>query len=581
MLAACWANLIGMNRLNANGLTLVFLLLVGGSAASAATHPPLTTSKGVVAADNTLASRVGAEVLEKGGNAIDAAVATALALGVVSPSASGIGGGGFAVIYLAKEKRLLAVDFREVGPAAVTPANYLRDGKPDPSLSRTGGLAVAVPGELAGLEFLSKRAGVLPWKELVQPAQRLASHGFRVSWFLGWVADRVSTGLGPDNPLRKWLAPKGRTIGEGRQVRRSALARTLQRIATHGSKGFYEGPVAQDIVATVQKADGLLSLEDLANYRVAEKEPLVGAFRGYRVATFPLPSSGGLLLLEMLGILEAGGFDLASMGGRSSAAIHVVAEVLKHAFADRARFLGDDASSEQIARTLLEPKRLAAIAKRINDEKVGKHENYGSPDLGASKGVPEDQGTSHLCAIDAEGNAVSLTTTVNGYFGSSLVGKDSGVVLNNEMDDFSLASGVPNMFGLVQSDANLVSPGKRPLSSMTPTLILDEQGVVGCFGGSGGPRIISGTLQVILNVFVHGMNVREAVEEQRLHHQWLPKKLFLEAATASDVVKALRDRGHNANPGDYRTAVQAIVKRNGTLQAASDPRKGGRPAAAR
>jgi gamma-glutamyltranspeptidase/glutathione hydrolase len=568
-----------MKRLIANCLTWALLLLVGASAASAATHPPLTTSKGAVAADNTLASQVGAEVLEKGGNAIDAAIATAFALGVVSPSASGIGGGGFAVIYVAKEKRLYAVDFREVGPAAVTPASYLRDGKVDPALSRHGGLAVGVPGEVAGLEFLSKRAGVLPWLDLVMPAQRLASRGFAVSWFFGWVAERVTAGFGPAHPLTRWLAPKGRTISEGRIVRRSALARTLNRIALEGSKGFYQGPVADDIVATVAGSGGLLTLTDLANYRVEERQPLVGQFRGYRVATFPLPSSGGLLLLEMLGILEAGQFDLASMGRRSSAAIHVVAEVLKHAFADRARFLGDDSSSAEIARTLLDSKRLSAIAKRIHDQKVGEHAKYGSPDLGASKAVPDDRGTSHLCAVDAEGNAVALTTTVNGYFGSGLVGKRNGVVLNNQMDDFSLASGVPNMFGLVQSDANLVGPGKRPLSSMTPTLVLDDEGVVGCFGGSGGPRIISGTLQVMLNVFVHGMNVRESVEEARVHHQWLPDALSLESSTASDVIEALTKRGHKTKPADYRTAVQAIVKSGDKLEAASDPRKGGMPAA--
>jgi gamma-glutamyltranspeptidase/glutathione hydrolase len=262
-----------------------------------------------------------------------------------------------------------------------------------------------------------------------------------------------------------------------------------------------------------------------------------------------------------------------------SGTIHVVAEVLKHAFADRARFLGDDSSAEEIAIRLLDPKRLAKIAARINDKRVQAHKSYGSPDLGKASVLPNDRGTSHLCVVDAPGNAVALTTTVNGYFGSSLVGKKSGVVLNNEMDDFSLAAGVPNMSGLVQSKANLVGPGKRPLSSMTPTLVLDGHGVVGCFGGSGGPRIISGTLQVILNVFVHGLNVREAVESARIHHQWLPKQLDLETSLASDVVAALEARGHEVDAADYRTAVQAIVKMDGKLSAASDPRKGGMPAA--
>lgn len=581
MLAACWANLIGMTRLIANGLVLAALLLVGVSVASAATHPPLTTTKGVVASDNTIASKVGAEVLEKGGNAIDAAIATAFALGVVSPSASGIGGGGFAVIYVHKEKRLYAVDFREIGPAAASPANYVRDGKVDPSLSRTGGLAVAVPGEVAGLEYLSKRDGALPWRDVVMPSQKLAHSGFRVGWFLAYVAERVTASFGPDHPLSKWLSPKGRVLSDGRHVRRSALARTLRRIADQGRKGFYQGPVAKDIVDTVQASGGLLTMADMAGYKPIERPVLMGSFGKRRVATFPLPSSGGLLLLEMLGILEAGSFNLASMGHRSSRAIHVVAEVLKHGFADRARFLGDASSSEEIAKRMLDPKRLAEIAGRIDDKKVQPHKSYGSPNLAKATGLPNDRGTSHLCVVDAAGNAVALTTTVNGYFGSSLIGKKSGVVLNNEMDDFSLAAGVPNMFGLVQSDANLVGPGKRPLSSMTPTLVLDDEGVVGCFGGSGGPRIISNTMQVILNVFVHGLNVREAVEAARIHHQWLPQKLDLEADLSRDVVDALEKRGHKVNPADYRTAVQAIVRRDGKLSAASDPRKGGTPAAQR
>lgn len=555
-------------------------MLAHASLGSAATHPPLTTTKGIVASDHPLASKAGAEVLENGGSAVDAAAATAFALGVVNPSSSGIGGGGFAVIYVAKEKRFFTIDFRETGPAAIRPSSYVRDGKLDPSLSRSGGLAVAVPGEVAGLEAMWKQQGKLPWADVVEPARRLASQGFQVGWFLDYVSQIMTKSLGPDHALSKWLSPNGRVLYKNRLVRRSALARTLKTIASQGSKGFYEGPIAADIVATVSASGGVLTAEDLRDYRALQRAPLVGSFKGLRVVTMDLPSSGGILLLEMLGILDASKLDLAAMGSGSSAALHVVAEILKHAFADRARLLGDDAGSAELAKQILDPKRLSKIAKRISLSTIGDHGNYGSKELGAPHGTATDGGTSHLCVVDAEGNAVALTTTVNGYFGSKLVTSRSGMVLNNEMDDFSLASGVANMFGLVQSDYNLVGPGKRPLSSMTPTLLLDDEGVVGCFGGSGGPRIISNTFQGILNVFVHGLDAQAAVSQPRVHHQWLPDVLGIESDVPSDVIEALKRRGHAVKVAMYRTAIQIIIRRDGKLQAASDPRKAGAPAAA-
>ncbi len=578
MFVGCYANLIGMNGSIANSIALAAVVLVGVGTAFGATPPPLTTSKGAVAADNAVASEVGARVLEKGGSAADAAIATALALGVVSPSSSGIGGGGFAVIYVASEKRVYTIDFREVGPAAIQPSLYRPGGVLDPLLSRRGGLAVGVPGEVAGLQLLWQRGGRLPWKEVVEPARQLAHRGFAVGWFFGWVAEKVAQRLDKDHPLRLWLSPKAELIRQGRFVRRSHLANTLRSIAEQGASGFYKGPVAQDLVSTVQAAGGVLSLADLAEYKAIEGPPLLGTFRGYQIATMPLPSSGGMLLLEMLGILDAGKFDLKKMGSRSSAALHLLAEVSKHAFADRARFLGDHKNSNDLVTQFLDKNRFEVLAKRISMKRVGKHEGYGSKAIGRPGGTSPDGGTSHLCVVDAQGNAVAMTTTVNGYFGSSLVGRETGVILNNQMDDFSLAAGVPNMFGLVQSEFNLVAPGKRPLSSMTPTLVLDDSGVVGCFGGSGGPRIISNTLQTLLNVFVHGMDVREAVATPRLHHQWIPKALSLEADTAPDVITALRTRGHEVNVATYKTAVQAIIRRDGKLQAASDPRKGGRAA---
>ncbi len=294
-----------------------------------------------------------------------------------------------------------------------------------------------------------------------------------------------------------------------------------------------------------------------------------------------VPSSGGLIALALFGIFDALHVDLAKAGAGSSQAFHWIAEVLKHGFADRARLLGDVKSADELAKGFLDPHRLRRLAKKIG-RRTRPHRSYGDRHLGKHKAIKDDQGTSHLCVIDKDGNAVALTTTVNGYFGAKLLAAKSGVVLNNQIDDFSLRAGVPNQFGLIQSDFNLVGPGKRPLSSMTPILVFDGDTVVGCAGGSGGPRIISNTIQVLLNIFVFGMNVREAVEAPRIHHQWSPNELLVEKEISRDVVEALRKRGHVVTVSTRPTAVQAIVVRpDGTKSGASDPRKDGAPAATR
>lgn len=568
-----------MTRAFANGLVVGLVLLVGLATPRAASHPPLTTTRGAVASDHPEASRVGARMLAEGGNAIDAAVATALALGVVNPSSSGLGGGGFAIIWDASEGVAYAVDFRETAPAALGPDDFVRDGELDPTLSRVGGLAVGVPGEVAGLETLWRRHGALPWAQVVEPALRLAADGFEVHWFLARAVRVVVGRVGIDDGLGKWLAPRGEPLRAGQRIKRSALAWTLEQVARSGAAGFYRGPVADDLVAAVRARGGVMTLEDLQGYQVVDREPLEGTWNGMRVVTMPLPSSGGLQLLEMLGILDAGGFDLAALGAGSSAALHVIAEVLKHGFADRARLLGDDPRARALGSKLLEPARLARLAGRIRPQRVQPHASYGASSV-AAKALPDDGGTSHLCAVDADGNAVALTTTVNGYFGSGVVGPRSGVVLNNEIDDFSLAPGRANMFGLVQSEANLVGPGKRPLSSMTPALLLRDGVVVGCFGGSGGPKIISNTFQTILNVFAFGMDVRAAIEAPRIHHQWLPDALLHEPEIPADVVQNLERRGHALEVLGSLTAVQAVVVgEDGVIQAASDARKAGAPAA--
>lgn len=551
----------------------------------AAHPPPLTTRLGVVAADDPKASEVGAAVLARGGNAADAAVATAFALGVVNPTSSGIGGGGFAIVHDAATGDTRVYDFREIAPAAVGPDDYVVDGKVDPVLAQRGGLAVGVPGEVAGLAAIHRAHGTLSWRRVVTPAARLARDGFDAGYFVSWRAPGVLEKLPADPPfdrLRALIAPDGAAVTRGQRIVRAGLAGVLLAIAAGGADAFYQGEVAEDIVATAASAGGQLTLADLAGYQVVEREPLRGRWHGMDVVTMPLPSSGGIVLLEVLAILdelEARGVSLAKLGAGSSAALHVIAEALKHGFADRSRLLGDTGDARAMGDAMLDRDDLAAIAGRIDLDRVQPHDSYGHTELAGGGAMKDGGGTSHVCVIDAAGNAVALTTTVNGYFGSKLV-TESGFVLNNQMDDFTLEVGTANAFGLMQDDANLVAPGKRPLSSMTPVLLFEDGEVVGCAGGSGGPYIISNVVQVLLGTFVFDLDVSQALGAPRIHHQWLPDKLRLEPEIPADVAKALEKRGHVVAPLEQATAVQVIrVYPDGTTSAASDPRKNGAPAA--
>jgi gamma-glutamyltranspeptidase/glutathione hydrolase len=369
----------------------------------------------------------------------------------------------------------------------------------------------------------------------------------------------------------------------GDRIVRERLAGVLLEIAARGPDAFYRGDVAEEIVATVTKNGGVLTMDDLAGYRVVERDPLWGSWRGMKVATMPLPSSGGIILLEVLGILdalEARGIELAAYPVGSANALHLIAEALEHGFADRARFLGDENAADALAARMLDPDDLAAIAARIDVDSVDPHDSYGHPEL-TPRAQPDDHGTSHLCTIDADGNAVALTTTVNRAFGSKLV-TPSGIVLNDEVDDFTIDLSIPNAFNLMQSELNLVAPGKRPLSSMTPTLLFDGDRVVGCVGGSGGPRIISNVVQVLLDIFVFGLDAAEALAHPRIHHQWMPDRLVVEPGVPADERRALAEKGHTVFIDDDSTGVQVVViRQDGTMEAASEPRKYGAPAAPR
>ncbi|HEY2749075.1 MAG TPA: gamma-glutamyltransferase [Polyangia bacterium] len=546
--------------------------------------------KGIAATANLDASRAAAEILRAGGNAVDGAVAAALALGVVQPDSSGLGGGGFAVVWMAKDKKARVLDFRETAPAAASRDMFVVDGKADPSKSRWGGLAVATPGEPAGLAELEKSYGKLGLLRVAQPAIRLARAGYAVSHHQYCSIDVRRPGClapvqyVPPPPLveHDFLRPLvfGRgdaMLDERAIVKRPELARTLEALGRRGPSAIYAGPVAKSIAATVQARGGVLTAADLAGYKPLWRDALVGKFRGLDVWTAPAPA-GGLTEIETLQILDARP-PLTALGRGSSASDHVIVEALKHAFADRARSLGDPAFVKVVEEKLASPAYAQSLAARIRDDKVLPPAAYGDKDLTKPADEPHDHGTSHLCVADGEGNVVGLTTTVNLLFGSRVVDPTSGIVLNDEMDDFSAQPGAPNAFQLIGAFANAVAPGKRPLSSMTPTIVTKDGEPILCVGAAGGPTIVSSTVQTIVNVVDFGLDVSAAVAAPRVHAQWMPNAMVAEPDVPDDVVKDLEKRGHKVVRMPTLGAVHAVGIARDRLTATSDPRYGGAPAA--
>jgi gamma-glutamyltranspeptidase / glutathione hydrolase len=561
---------------------LGLFLLSSSVWAGSPTPIPVRAAHGMVASDSSLASQAGAKVLAQGGNAADAACATALALGVTNPFASGLGGGGFAVIYTAKTGRVEVLDFRETAPAAVHAGLFLRGGSPAPSVSVRGGLAVGVPGELAGLAELVRRWGKRSFAACIRPAQLLA-RGFRASdWLVEHVADEFKRD--PEHAgqfLSQIISPvRGplTALRAGDRVRRPALAETLAELHRHGVEAFYKGPIGNAIVQAAQAAGGVLDRQDLAHYAPLSREPLQTVFQGRRIFTVPPPSAGGVILVQALGIIadRMHRSDLVSAGPRGGDYLHVIIEALKHGFADRSRYLGDPAFVDVPLATLLNEKYLHELAARIRPDGVLPSEDYGLS--GTPAGPPaRDAGTAHLSVIDAEGNAVALTTTINLEFGAHLVAGSTGILLNNEMDDFVLSEGHADAFGLVAGRSNLVAPGKRPLSSMTPTLVVGSEGVEMALGAAGGPTIISSTLQVLLDVLVFNMDAACAEQAPRVHHQWNPDVLRHEPDFPAQSLDLLRSKGHKTAPRGPIGKVNLIVRDRTGLSAAPEPRSGGRP----
>jgi gamma-glutamyltranspeptidase/glutathione hydrolase len=571
-------------------LTLVAALVLAPAADGAAAAPLWVprASRGIAASANVDASRAAAELLAKGGNAVDGAVAAALALGVVDPESSGLGGGGFAVVWVAREKRARVLDFREIAPAKATRDLFVTDGKVDAARSKWGALAVAVPGEPAGLAELAAKYGKLGLAASAQPAIRLARGGFAAPRHLAEAAAppppagaarafgySAPLALAEGDPLRALLLPGGHPVAERERLRRPELARSLGELAARGPSAFYQGAIGRAIAQAVQAHGGILTVADLAAYKPLWREPVHGRFRGLDVWGVPAPG-GGVTAVEALQILDARP-PLPPADRGSSAADHAIAEALKHAFADRARSLGDPAFVTVPEARLASPDYARELAARVADDKVQKPEAYGDKSL-VPPDAAHDHGTSHLCVVDGEGNVVAMTSTVNLWFGAHLVAGDTGILLNDEMDDFSAQPGVPNAFGLVGAYANAIAPGKRPTSSMTPTVLTRDGQPVLCVGAAGGPTIISATVQAIVNVIDFGLDVQAAIDQPRVHAQWLPDKLLVEPDVPRDVVDALTRRGHHVAPAPSLAAVQAVGISPERLTAASDPRYGGAPA---
>ena len=566
-------------------LALISLLFVVPASRAAEPSSFVTTARhGMVAAANPAASEAGADMLRRGGNAVDAAVAASFAISVLRPQSTGIGGGGFLLLYLADRGDSVAIDFRERAPLRASRDMFVRDGEAVSDLSRTGPLAVAVPGLVAGLVDVQQRYGSIPLADVMQPAIRLADEGFPVYPHLARaIAYRADT-LRASPATEAVYFRDRRALQAGDLFVQRDLAETLRAIAEHGKAAFYTGRVAAAIVGHMQETGGLLTQDDLDQYRVINRTPVTGAFRDAQVHTMPPPSSG-VLIVQMLNVLS--GFSEQKLGFRSPAAVHVLTETMRRAFRDRARYLGDSDFVDVPVARLTSPTYAGELRAEIDVAAA-------TPSTEAPRdqktGPLESTSTTHLSVVDAHGNAVATTQTVNLYFGSGVMVPGTGILLNDEMDDFSAQPDKPNAFGLVgMGEANAIAPQKTPLSSMSPTIVTRDGRVELAVGGPGGSRIISSVLQVVLNVVAHQMSLPDAVRAPRIHHQWFPDTLYLEAhdpPKAAALVDRLRTTGHTVEIVEWAPGkrsrfgnVQAVHvdPQSGLMTGVSDPRGEGEP----
>lgn len=549
--------------------------------------------KGVVVSAHPAASAAGVAILNKGGNAVDAAIATAFALGVVEPFSAGMGGGGFMLYYRAKRKKTTVVDFREVAPRKASRDMYVVAGKVDRDASVDGARAVAVPGMVPGLAAAQRRFGKLRLEDVLDPAIKLAAEGFLVTPTFHEASLARIDALRDNKAAAKIFLKNGKPIPVGERLKQKDLAKTLVRLKRIGPRDFTHGTTARAIANESKRLNGLLTFSDLKRFRARFREPLIGTYRGYTIVTMPPPSSGGTHLLQMLKMLEIDRDKRGRSPRPSTDDIHMLIEIMRRAYADRAVFMGDPAFVEVPLDGLLAEDYLKERYATIDPKKASSSKASGAGKPGGltepvmkkqgeklkrkPQPTPESKETTHLTVIDAEGNAVSLTNTINTAFGSAVVVPGTGVILNNEMDDFSAKPGVPNAYGLVGGEANAIAPEKIPLSSMTPTIVLKDDKVRLALGAPGGSTIITTVLQIIVNVIDRDMDVATAVSGPRIHNQWLPDDTMVEADGLPERIRReLVERGHHlVEQQGWGNATAIEVLEDGTRVGAADPRGDG------
>jgi len=549
--------------------TISTLVLLGTITAEATSRHPVRGKNGVVASSSAIGSAVGVEILKKGGNAIDAAVATAFAMAVTWPTAGNIGGGGF-LIWHSADGEATAFDFREKAPLAATENMYLdEDGNVRDNSNHDGILAVGVPGTIAGLELAHQRLGLLPWEDLLQPAIDLARNGISISWHLhdSFKHHEASWDKYPSS-AKIFLHEDGTFYQPGEIWVQDDLAETLERIQEKGKDGFYKGKTASLIADYMKKNGGIITLEDLDKYEAIERAPIRGTYRGHEIISMPLPSSGGVVIVQMLNILE--GYDLKKIGHNSGLYLHLLTEAMRRAYADRANFLGDPDMNEYMPVALLTSKEHAEKQRATIDPD---HASESDPAKFAE--IYESEQTTHFSVADKYGNMVSMTYTLEHGYGSKIVVEGAGFLLNNEMGDFNAQPGVTNARGVIGTEANQIRPEQRMLSSMTPTIVAKNGVPLFATGTPGGKTIINTTLQTILNVIDHGMNIARALDAGRIHHQWLPDRTRVETGVISpDSMKIYQEKGHTTYETSAIGSAMAVYRdpETGIVSGAADPR---------
>lgn len=527
---------------------------------------PIIAQQAIVATEEHHATEVGTQVLQNGGNVVDAAVAIGFTLAVTLPNAGNIGGGGFMLYHDAEDGETYALDFREIAPQGAHKGTFLdADGEVIDGRSLYSHYAVGVPGTVAGLVYAHEQWGQLPLDELLQPAIQLADEGFEVSHTLANALERTADRMEPWPATTDIFWRDGRPLQAGERLVQKDLAESLRLIAQQGAQAFYNGPIAEAIATEMQDYPGAITSEDLQNYEIALRTPLTGDYRDHVIATMPPPSSGGVHLLQILNVAEQ--WPLDEWEHNSAEMVHHLAEAMKYAYADRSVYLGDPDFFEVPVAGLTDKTYAQQIAEKITSQ--------AAPAEAIREGNPHDyegDQTTHYSLLDEAGNAVSVTYTLNTNFGSGIVVPGTGILLNNEMDDFALKPGVANAYGLIGGEANAVEPGKRPLSSMTPTMVFKEGTPILVTGSPGGARIITTVLQTVLNAIDYEMNPAQNAASPRFHHQWLPDELRVEQGFSPDTLRLLEERGHDINIQPAMGRTQTVQQRNGVLQGYSDPR---------